>query len=72
MWVFALEPFDEIGQLGCDGTRLAAILARLGRQRRSRRCGSVWEGLSHRKAFGSLHRNFLPASKIISLEASQP
>jgi len=32
MRVFALESFDEIGQLRSDGARLVAILARLGSQ----------------------------------------
>jgi len=30
MWVFALEAFDEAGQLWCDGARLATVLARFG------------------------------------------
>ena len=33
MRVFALEAFDQIGQLRGDGARLAAVLPRLGRQR---------------------------------------
>jgi hypothetical protein len=33
VWVLALEAFDEVGELGRDGARLAAVLARLRRER---------------------------------------
>ena len=64
MRVLALEPFDQRGGFWCDDARLAAILARLGRERGETVAavaqGPVQQGV-HRDLRGAGVRNVVEA-----------